>query len=253
MNWLPPAILVALLLHLQLARTAAFYRYDAYLIVLTVVAACATVCMPRKDAADAGGFAERLRRPWTTALVLVVLALPLFARAQRGNGYALLAGINVYEQQCQTARFIAEELGPQPRVALNDLGAATYYADIRVLDLYGLGSIEFARARRTRSRTTALIEQELRAHDIEYVVVFASWFHGKSALPDWLVAVRRWTIPNNVTCGDDDVTFFATSPERADTLARALDRFEPKLPRGVRTERPPFVPEPPPCASPLPF
>jgi hypothetical protein len=50
--------------------------------------------------------------------------------------------------------------------------------------------------------------------------------------------VGRWTIRDNIICGDDTVSIFATDPLDADRVREALSAFTPRLPRRVMVDLP---------------
>jgi hypothetical protein len=110
----------------------------------------------------------------------------------------------------------------------------TCFADVRVLDLRGIGSIDVARERRRYNFDTYRIESLLESHKIELVIVYDAWYKGSWSLPESLVRVGTWTISNNVVCGDETVTFYGTTQENAERLRQALDRFSATLPESVR-------------------
>lgn len=154
-------------------------------------------------------------------------------RSQHASARAVLATRNIYEQQYQFARFLKEHYAGQS-VALNDIGAASFFPDIRVVDLYGLGSTEVALQKSKHTFSKSSIEKLVQDRQVPIAVVYDRWFQGGKGLPSTWVRVGRWHIRNNIICGDDEVSFYGTSPEHARVLAEKLRRFAPKLPGRVR-------------------
>jgi hypothetical protein len=227
---LTAALLVSIGLHCQFARIGWFYRYEAYLVglgtALLGVAWLPLVRLPRLW----GHLAARIA---LIAIGELLLLAPLNRRAVEALIAIPQASRNIYEQPYQMAHLVAEELGPDAWIALNDLGALTYYTDSHVLDLVGLGSVEVARLKRENRFDTAAIAGLLAAEQIEYVAVCDDWFVKKQTLPRTLFPVGAWTIDNNIICAGPKISFYATNESNAARLAAALHRYAPRLPSGV--------------------
>ena len=234
--WLALALPLTILLHLQYAMTGWFYRYEAYLIALgTVVVAVSFLADIRSRGAEPAGI-RRLGQNLAIALLAFMLFWPLVWRGKYSYESIVPASRNIYEQQIQMARFLDTEFEPGTRVAVNDLGAVTYYADIDVLDLVGIGSVEVVKAIRAGEWGKDDISELFEAHGTEFVIVYLNWFDDGKSLPDHLIPVGRWTISNNVVCGGETVTFFATTKQNAARLKEALENFSKKLSPTVRVE-----------------
>ena len=158
------------------------------------------------------------------------LGILLCVRSMGVMAGVVQASTNIYQQQHQMARFMARYY-PTERVALNDIGAVNYRSSIRCLDLQGLASNEVAQVRRrhipTRDDLRALSEQ----FGCRIAVIYDRWF--PQGRPAGWEPVGEWKIPNNVICGDNRITFYATAPGTADALAQNLERFSHELPPGV--------------------
>jgi hypothetical protein len=234
--WVSLALPLTMLLHLQYALTGWFYRYEGYLIALGMVIVAVTfLADARLRGAESLGI-RRAGQNLAIALLGLLLLWPLVWRGKYSYESIVPASRNIYEQQYQMARFLADEFDPGTRVAVNDLGAVTFYADIEVLDLVGIGSVEFAQATRAGQWGKDFISESLEAHETEFVIVYMNWFDDGRELPDHLIPVSRWTISNNVVCGGDAVTFFGTTVENAKRLHESLARFSKELPSTVRVE-----------------
>ena len=78
-------------------------------------------------------------------LVLVLVAgAPWLIRAVSALANTVHATTNIHDQQVQMGRFLARHYAGRA-VAVNDIGAVCYFADLRLCDLWGLGSAEIAR------------------------------------------------------------------------------------------------------------
>ena len=216
------------LLHLQFAATGWVMRYEAYLVALGIWVIAAGV-----------GKGWRAKW-WQAALIGGVLAASLGARAIEGLLMAGRASHNIYQQQFQTAMFLRENFDSES-VAANDIGAITFFADIRCLDLAGLANLNVARALLNRTYSTSVIEAESQARRTRIAVIYDEWFDGKKwpRVPGSWTPVARWTVSPNYVLGKPTVTFYATRPEDAQVLWQRLHAFVPRLPAGVSVRESP--------------
>ena len=218
------AAVATMLLHVQFARTGWFYRYEAYLVALMVTALF--LAIPETlDLRSAGSVLA-------AGAVLAVLLLPPIVRGAKALWETPRATQNIYQQQYQTGLFLRNFYRDAP-VAVNDIGAVNYLADIRCVDLAGLGTYEVARARQRGEFSTDAIRRLVRDRGVKVAVLYASLFRDGSALPAEWIPVGSWEIRQNVVCGDRTVTFFATEPSEAPRLLRNLLEFRGRLPGSV--------------------
>lgn len=117
----------------------------------------------------------------------------------------------------------------------------TFLADIRLVDLVGLGSdavmrigARHARGYGARFALARLTLEEIgefaRAADL--AILYDNWFPGGALPPGW-VKVGEWEIAGNVACNAPVVSFFAPDGARAARLLDNLERFAGRLPPTV--------------------
>lgn len=239
-SWRDPSALLSAcflapaLAHCQLADLGWFFRYEAYLIALGLVA----LAVGLSRALGEAGAWRRLdngRLPAAAfALVLVAVAFyPFGKRARDAQRMAVTATRNIYEQQIQMARFLDRHYDGRP-VALNDIGAVSYFADVALLDVYGLASLEVARLKLDRAFDSGALHRLVRERDVEIAIVYDAWLAPYGGAPrDW-TKVAEWGIRNNVVCGDDRVSFYGVTPEAGARLRERLEAFAAEMPRTVR-------------------
>jgi hypothetical protein len=213
-------------LHACLVKLEWFFRYEAYLMVFGLVAVCLVI-------------AERPVLPWqlsrnsrnpAAAVCVLVLALPLFARALTAISATPLAMRNVFEQQYQLATFL-QRTYPQVGVALNDIGAVSFLATSRIVDIVGLATQDVANLKRHRRLDRNALEVLVRTGDVEAIAIYEDVF--APIIPASWILVGEWTISNNVAVSEDTVGFYAPTAHEATRLGRALDEYAPMLPRAV--------------------
>jgi hypothetical protein len=214
----------ATFLHLQLAAIGWLFRYEAYLVAIGVV----LVARHLADAPAPTAHPGRARA--ALALAVCVAAAPLVARAVQAMAQTPRAVKNIYEQQYQMGLFL-HGLPAGSTVMANDIGAITYLADVRLIDLYGLATPETARARREGRVDRELLARLAAPTAPAAVVIYRSWF--ADAIPSDWIQVGTWKVPEEVVVADRTVTFYATRPADAALLARALQAFQARLPPAV--------------------
>jgi hypothetical protein len=217
------------LIHAQVAQFGWLFRYEAYLLATSVVLVFA-----------ASGFLSRLNsvsfltsKRSATAIVAV-----LFVFAFSGRAESMLAGIPrntaaIYEQQYQTARFLAAYYSNQV-IGLNDIGAPDFFADIRCVDLFGLASGEIASLKRSGEFNRAAIERVATERRLRVAILYPELFPNE--IPYAWIPVSDMTVtnlPGKVQLGQRHVTFYASDAAEAAKLLSNVEQFRLQLPPGV--------------------
>jgi hypothetical protein len=217
--------------HMEFVRPTLLYRYDAYLSALSIlfVAVQLPVLVPQWPRLLS---AEAWLAPRNLAAGMLVLALA-FPVVMEGG--VLLWQVpqctnNIYEQQYQMALFVRKYY-QNSNIALNDIGAVNYYADIHCLDLWGLASLPVAKAKRNHHYGLAEVASFSQQANVRIAILYDEWFAGMLP-PNW-VRVGTWTIRNNMVAANDTVSFYAADPAEAAHLVQCLREFSAQLPADV--------------------
>lgn len=225
--------LVAGCLHIALAQVGMYYRYDAYLFGVAVVAlACALPAAMRLVSKAVFAVIYALSLATGIMLLLVGLAgmhmIPRIAR-------------NIYLRQYQMARFV-HDYYPTGVVAANDIGAVNYFSNMHCYDFVGLANPEVFAARRSGRYTTEFLRNDTAAQHVQIAIAYDRWFGdplplpiGGPPLPQNWVRVARWYIPDPTIVGDVYVSFYAVDPSQAAALRADVQQFASKLPAVVKT------------------
>ncbi len=224
--------LITALLHQMFASYRWFYRYEVYLVALGVIA----VSIAAWDL-----FANV--SVWTAAALLLLasfLAIPLFMRAYLSFTGTPRAMADIYHQQYQMAQFFRAYY-PQGHIALNDIGAVSFYADPYLTDLAGLGSTEIARARLGTLATgdlrydflhNAAAQATVRINHVEVVAVYDDWFGFQPGhIPPGWIRAGAWSAAHKTVIGGSIVSFYGVGDENAARLQKNLAAFHPRLPQ----------------------
>jgi hypothetical protein len=215
-------------LHLALAATGWLYRYEAYLVMMALVLIPVVFCR-----ADLRSWWPGRGEWYGRSLAMVVffaLLFPLVLRSAAAYSNIRQACVNIYQQQYQMARFLAK-YHRGDAVAANDIGAISFFAPIRTVDLWGLGSIDVARSRKGGYWTPDFLDSLVRKRGVSVAVVYDEWFD-PALLRRWH-KVASWTIRDNVILGGDTVSFYAIDDSDVSVLTGQLKAFESELPAGV--------------------
>jgi hypothetical protein len=141
------------------------------------------------------------------------------------------ASNNIYEQQYHMGLFLQKYYEGEC-VAVNDIGAINYLADIECLDLRGLGSKDIAKARLNDNLDEKVVYKAAKRRDCKIAIIYEDKDYGYDIPSQW-TKVGEWKIKYNVVCGDDIVSFWATDPEEIDDLIDNLKDFSRYLPNTV--------------------
>jgi hypothetical protein len=220
------------LLHLMLAQTGWFYRYEAYLVALGILVIAIEMCklLPQKLSIL---FDTRLLPKYVGMTLLVsILILPHARRGAMSLLTTTRATTNIYEQQYQMGLFL-HEFYQGESVAANDIGAISYLAEIKILDLWGICSSEVAKSKMNGRYTTREIYDLAKQKGIKIAIVYDHWFEKYGGIPSEWINVGRWQILNNVVCGEDNVSFYALDPLQKDFLIQNLKAFSSHLLKNV--------------------
>jgi hypothetical protein len=223
------------LAHLQFCMVALFFRHESYLVALgivIVVVQIADLC-PEKLFGTPG---DRALVPKHVGALLLAafLIYPCLVRAGAALIFLPQASKNIYEQQYQMARFI-QRYYQGSTIALNDIGAVNFLADVHCLDLWGLGDYEVTQLMRRHDYHTPDILRLSRDHGVKVAMVYDAWYAKDiGGLPREWVWVGQWALPDNVVAGGDTVSIYAVDESETVALMQKLQEFSPLLPKGVK-------------------
>jgi hypothetical protein len=214
------------LLHLSLASTGKFYRYEAYLIACSVVVASTIFFKYFKEVFSR----KNILISVAVAFLFFFLLLPVVLRSTAAFSKAKTACINIYEQQYQMGHFL-KSYYPNTGIAANDIGAVAYFTKGNVVDLWGLGTIEVSKSRKGHYWNAGFLDSLSRQKNVKLAVIYDSWFNNEF-VHRWK-KIATWGIHNNVVCGDDTVSFYAIDTTITPMLTRDLREYQTRLPADV--------------------
>jgi len=195
-------VVLALVLHPLAMAWVAPYRGPAF-----QTGRYSTHLLPAAVAVAMVALGSLLRgsRPRAAVLGLgVLLSLGLAWPAAREYAWGVQ---NINAMQVELGRWVARELPPGTRLAVNDVGAIAYFSDREVIDLVGLVSPEVLPYKR-RGEAGLLEYLELACPD--YLIIFPSWYPRLAALSDRFTPIHRVRLAENHVAGGDEMVVFVT-------------------------------------------
>lgn len=218
------------MLHLQFARVGWFFRYEAYLVVLGLVTVAALARDVEWPAVPRAG--NRVVAVTAVVLLAIVLTFPLLRRGVNALRQTPAAAANVFEQQYQAGLFLDRFYRGQ-RVAVNDVGAIGYLADVNLLDVWGLASHETAALKRRGAFTSAAVAQLAEREEVEIAIIYPGLLGEAGGVPAGWQPVGEWRVTNNVVLGANGISFYAVKPGARDALIANLAAYSDRLPPAV--------------------
>jgi hypothetical protein len=216
----------ATLAHVAFAYPNNYPRYESYLVGCSTLIIGTLIAKYRHEVP----LAHFTGAKWVAAALLVLLFIPLFIRSEKVFQKSRQYCLNVYGQQYQMSQFVHQYYDSIP-VAFNDIGAVSFYSEGDKLDLWGLASLDVAKARRKNSWTPDFADSLVHQHQTRLAIVYDTWYD-PALLHRW-TKVASWHNQHNVILGDDSVSFYAIRPEDTGTLRKNLQSYQPNLPADV--------------------
>jgi len=227
-------LLVTAFPHVEFVQVSPLFRYDAYLFALAVLFLASQLPIVIPDLPARTSFSRELVPKYFAAGALVLLLFfPLAVKGSRLLWFVPQCTTNIFEQQYQMGSF-ARQYYQGSTVALNDVGAVNFLADIHCLDLWGLANRDVTALKREHNYHTRDIAGLSKQAGARIAIVYDYWYAGEvGGLPAEWVRVGQWTIRNNVIAGGDMVSFYALDPSEVSRLSQCLREFSLRLPRDV--------------------
>lgn len=214
-------IFCALIAHLVFAKTGWLYRYDAYLIGLLIISIATAY----------GQIDSRKLNMSVVATAILMLFFTTTALRKRyiaAEYISLYATKNIHDQQIQMARFIHQYFNTSV-ITANDIGAVSYFSDIRLHDLVGLGSTDVLNRKMSDAN---IYTNYITNLNYDLMIVYDRWF---SNIPFTnRIKVAELTITHNKICGDSKVSFYIPSnSSKKEYVYECLRKFKAQIPKDV--------------------
>jgi hypothetical protein len=154
-------------------------------------------------------------RPARTVLERsLIWLLMLLALASQGRNIWYRAQIygkevaNIEDMQVSIGRWVDLNLPSDVLLAVNDVGAITYFSQRRILDTVGLISPEVLDYRRRGERLETASFRFLRERRPDYAVLFPDWYPNIVRDEELAEPVHRVVLDENVICGGKEMVVY---------------------------------------------
>jgi len=211
-----------LIAHSLFGQLGWLFRYEAYLMIFGLLNLYLYLY----------SFAEKIVHKRLYLYILIPL-LPIFYKQIFIAPIDSVYGVkNIYEQQIQMSDFLNKYCN-ECNIAANDIGAITYFTDIHLLDLAGLGSYVVVEYRKKGQFNSATVNKLLKDSNTTMVIIYDKRF--KDIKFDDFEKVATLKIRDNHVCDDSSVSFYS----RRDLLHEnrlKLEYFSKDIPKSVEFE-----------------
>ncbi len=233
-QWSVVIFLLHLFLHLQYAQTGWLFRYEGYLVALGLVAVLPSLPKLFNRLSEVTKPLVISRLPVIIIFVCsFALIFPFGKRAANSLAETKDAMFDRYLEHIQPARFV-EEYYKNSTVAVNDIGAITFFTDNPVYDIFGLGNIEPLNMKMKNGNYTSVhVQEEAEIKNTEIAILQIEWKAVNTIIPPKWLKVVEWNLPRNVVFGDTLIGFFATDTSNAAILKNRMKEFSSKLPSEI--------------------
>lgn len=219
-NFLLIVISLLMICHSMFADLKGSFRYEAYILV-----GFSMILIPRmKDFFF--DFKTYIKKEKFVVVLISLNILLLFYKSWNAHIVLNKGGENIYEQQIQSAKFLHTYYNTS-KVVANDIGAITYFTDIHLMDIAGLGSAETIVFNENKKTFDHNFENFLTRYCIdnhyEIAVVYESWLQGYVPKNWKKAAVLR--VKDKTTVAQNEVSIYSINLNNLQSLKRNIRDF----------------------------
>ncbi|WP_312075251.1 hypothetical protein [Chryseobacterium sp.] len=220
-NFLLIVLSATFVLHCMFAETRYLFRYEAYLIV-----GFSMTIFERTSRDFVLNDFFKTKNGLLSILLLANVGLMGYKTYMSHN--MLSYGIkNIYEQQVQSAKFLHTYYN-DAKVVANDIGAVTYFTDIHLLDIVGLGSVETIPFNGNEVtfdyRFKNFLTKYTAENKFDVAIVYDHWFNGQ--IPDTWKKAAELKIHDNVNAAGSTVSVYSINDKDFDSLQKNIRNFK---------------------------
>lgn len=237
--------------HLIVANFGWFYRYEAYLIALMILASIVVIkeqwlsqkhltVKPSEASIEQNtGVSQTLpNRISRSALVMIsIIFMMLLVRAYFAVSEIPYASRDIHASAYNTGRFLDEYYSGKT-VILNDIGYPSYYADIYLLDLIGLGSHDWLQLVRDGKANQQTMQTWADEKGAEVALIYSSYIvsskNRETRIPETWILVGQWKIMHKTfVLADNAWNLYAVNNDYAAEMHQHLVEYTDRLPKHV--------------------
>ncbi|MCA6066764.1 hypothetical protein JI747_006210 [Chryseobacterium sp. RG1] len=190
--------------HSMFADFKGMFRYEAYILVGFCMALIPKMKVFFVD------FKSSIKKEKLMLGLIVINSVLLIYKFSFAHMLLDMGGKNIYEQQFQSAKFLNAYYN-ESKVVANDIGAITYYTDIHLLDIVGLGSVEmipFGENKRPPDDDfESFLNKYTKDNEFTIAIIYDEWFQGH--VPKTWKKAGVLKINDRTTVGVDEVAIYS--------------------------------------------
>lgn len=218
-------IWVTEILHLCFAKTGWFYRYEAYIISIGLIAILIELIQFYSLIGD------KITKELSIAVVfLIFIFIPFFLRGFDSIFRNFGATKNIYDQNYQIGQFI-HRYYDSTNIVINDLGATTFFSQGFKIDVLGLGNNEIARSIVNEGDVLNIVRDEVNKKNGKIAILSDAF--PKEYYSGW-TKVATWHISDAYTAASLNIIFYAIDSTYIYGLRKNIEDFSSKLPLGEK-------------------
>jgi hypothetical protein len=221
--------IITTLLHMQFAKTRWFYRYEAYLVALGIFIIAITL-FEYLNKETRGFKIDKSLIPKYAAIIILIsfFVFPLGMRSKNALLSIPRSTKDIYKIIYPQGLFLKQYYQGQV-IGLTEVSTTVFLADIKCLDLSGLGTYEIIRERLKGRYNAQMIYELSKSMNMSIAMVMGG---NEIPVPPQWIKVGQWKLMHAFS-PLDTVDFYATTLSEAKTLIKNLRTFSVYLPKDV--------------------
>lgn len=219
-NFLMIVLSLTFILHCMFAETRYLFRYEAYFI-----AGFSMVAFERISREFSFNDFFKLKTAALSVLLMANFSLMMY-KTFVSHQMLVFGSKNIYEQQIQSAQFLHTYYN-DAKVVANDIGAISYFTEIQLLDVVGLGSVETIPFNGSKvafdDRFKNFLTKYTAQNNFQLAIVYENWLNGQ--IPVSWKKVAELSIDENLNAAGKTVSIYSIDEKGFVTLQENIRNF----------------------------
>lgn len=219
-NFMLVILSLTFILHCLFAETKSLFRYEAYILTGFSVAIFEKIS---REFSFNDFF--KLKNVVLTSFLMANFSLMVY-KTFVSHQMLVFGSKNIYEQQIQSAQFLHTYYN-DAKVVANDIGAISYFTDIQLLDVVGLGSVETIPFNGNEvvfdERFKNFLTKYTAQNKFQLAIVYEHWLNGQ--IPDSWKKVAELSIDENLNAAGKMVSIYSIDEKGFITLQENIRNF----------------------------
>lgn len=211
---------LVMICHAMFADLKGSLRYEAY-----ILTSFCMVLIPRCKGLLVN-WMDYIKKEKLVSLLIAANVFLMIYKCWAAHPIMSKGGKNIYEQQVQSAKFLHQFYNTS-KVVANDIGAISYYTNIHLLDIAGLGSVETIYFNENKKKFDekfgSFISKYCLAHQYDIAVVYEGWLQGY--VPAYWKKAATLKIENKITVARLEVSIYSINVKNLDGLKQNIKKF----------------------------